>query len=102
LAAALTFLLVYDRQRRTRERQQEILRHFQTIADMNDRIRNSLQAIECSTYATNPAAVEPVRSAVDAIETVLSKVIADLPRPEPPSGKSKAQAADNGGSRDVR
>jgi hypothetical protein len=52
-----------------------MLRRFETIGQMNDRIRNALQAIECATYATNPQATEPVRNAVDVIEGVLQEVL---------------------------
>lgn len=81
LAAALTFTLVYERQKRIRERDERMQRHFQAIADMNDRIRNALQAIECSTYVSNPRATEPVRASVDAIEAVLRQALATFPRP---------------------
>jgi hypothetical protein len=61
-----------------RERQSEMRRRFETIAQMNDRIRNALQIIECATYATNPQATAPVRSAVDAIENVLQGVLVEV------------------------
>ena len=44
---------------------------------MNDRIRNSLQAIECVVYATNRHVTDPVRDAVDAIESVLHDVLVE-------------------------
>lgn len=53
---------------------------------MNDRIRNSLQAIECLTYAANPEATEPVRSAVNVIEGVLEEVLAEH-HPAPPESR---------------
>ena len=50
---------------------------------MNDRIRNSLQAIECVTYAADPQATESVRAAVDTIESVLQEVLAGADAPIP-------------------
>ncbi len=52
-----------------------MLRRFERIAEMNDRIRNALQVIECVTYASNPQATAPVRDAVDVIEGVLHEVL---------------------------
>lgn len=78
LAGILMFAFAYYRQSTIRERKVEMLRRFQTIAQMNDRIRNALQVIECATYATNPQATEPVRNAVDVIEGVLEEVLADV------------------------
>ena len=54
LAFALTFGFVYQWQLGQREKKIENLRRFERIKWMNDRIRNSLQAIECVVYATNP------------------------------------------------
>ena len=44
---------------------------------MNDRIRNSLQAIELVVYATNPHVTDPVKEAVDTIESVLQEVLVE-------------------------
>jgi hypothetical protein len=60
-----------------RQRKLEMLRRFETIKWMTDRIRNTLQAIECITYAASPEATEPVREAVDVIEDVLGEVLAE-------------------------
>jgi len=78
LAGVLMFAFAYYWQSTIRERKVEMLRRFQTIAQMNDRIRNALQVIECATYATNPQATAPVRNAVDKIESVLEEVLADV------------------------
>ena len=75
LAGGLTFIFSFRWQSAARERKLELLRRFETIARMNDRIRNALQAIECATYATNPQATAPVRDAVDVIEGVLQEVL---------------------------
>lgn len=77
LAAGLMFAIAAHIQFANRWRKVELLRRFETIKWMNDRIRNSLQAIECVSYAANPEATESVRSAVDAIEDVLYEVLAE-------------------------
>lgn len=77
LAAVLTFGFVYHWQLGQREKKFENLRRFERIKWMNDRIRNSLQAIECILYATNPHLTDPVKDAVDAIENVLQEVLVE-------------------------
>jgi hypothetical protein len=77
LAAALTFGFVYHWQLGQREKKIENLRRFERIKWMNDRIRNSLQAIECVVYATNPHVTDPVKDAVDTIESVLQEVLVE-------------------------
>jgi hypothetical protein len=77
LAAALTFGFVYQWQLGQREKKIENLRRFERIRWMNDRIRNSLQAIECVVYATNPHVTDPVKDAVDTIEGVLQEVLVE-------------------------
>jgi hypothetical protein len=74
LAGVLMFAFAYYWQSTIRERKIDMLRRFQTIARMNDRIRNALQVIECATYATNPQATTPVRNAVDKIKGVLEEI----------------------------
>lgn len=75
LGAVLTSILAFRLQSDIRERRLEMLHRFETIAAMNDRIRNALQVIECATYATNPLATAPVREAVDRIEAVLEEAL---------------------------
>jgi hypothetical protein len=55
-----------------------MLERLETIRWMNDRIRNSLQAIECLTYSGSgdPEATEHVKKAVDAIENILEDFLA--------------------------
>ena len=77
LASALTFGFVYWWQLGQRERKIENLRRFERIKWMNDRIRNSLQAIECVVYATSQHVTDPVRDAVDTIERVLQEVLVE-------------------------
>lgn len=91
LAGGLTFAVAVRWQFAIRWRKLEMLRRFESIKWMNDRIRNSLQAIECVTYAADPEATESVRSAVDAIEHVLQEVLADS-HPAPDAGGTKARA----------
>ena len=71
LASALTFGFVYQYQLGQRRKKIENLRRFERIKWMNDRIRNSLQAIECLVYGTNRHVTDPVRDAVETIENVL-------------------------------
>lgn len=91
LAAILTYVFSFRWLSLRRERKLEMLRRFATIARMNDRIRNALQAIELATYATNPDSVLPVKSAVDSIETVLEEVLQDV-RPQAEEAKRDARA----------
>jgi hypothetical protein len=78
VAALVTFFAMFRWQSGLRKRQMETFQRFATIASMNDRIRNSLQAIECITYASNPKATESVKKAVDVIDGVLREVVAEL------------------------
>jgi hypothetical protein len=82
IAFFLTFLFAYRWQLAARKRKIETIRRFETIRWMNDRIRNSLQAIECIVYATNPHVTDPVKDAVDTIEDVLQEVLSEA-HPEP-------------------
>lgn len=80
MAAVATFVFVYRWELAARERQAAAIKRFETIARMNDVIRNALQAIECITYASNPHATEPLREAVAEIDEVLREVV-DVSRP---------------------
>jgi hypothetical protein len=90
IAFILTFVFAYRWELAARKRRLETLRRFETIRWMNDRIRNSLQAIECLVYASNPHAVDPVKEAVDAIEDVLHEVLSNA-HPEASAGVSDLQ-----------
>lgn len=81
LAGLLAFLFALRGLAAARERKREMLRRLETIASMNDRIRNALQVIECATYATNPGATAPVRNAVDVIESVLKEFLEETHPP---------------------
>jgi hypothetical protein len=77
LASVLTFLLSSHWQNVRRRQRIEMLRRFETIAWMNDRIRNALQAVECVDYAANSQATDSVRNAVGIIDGVLSEVLSE-------------------------
>ena len=68
IAAALTFVFVFRWLQAEAQRRSEMLQRFETIARMNDRIRNALQVIECTTYASAPQATEHVKTAVEALK----------------------------------
>ena len=76
LAATLTFVVVLRWQISIRRHRMELIRHFETIEWMNDRIRNALQSIDLIAFAHSEAA-EQVRTAVDAISVILKQVRAD-------------------------
>jgi hypothetical protein len=77
LAGLVTWLFAFRWQIAIRDRKLDMLRRFETIKRMNDRVRNALQAIECVTYATNPQATDPVRNAIDGIESILQEVLVE-------------------------
>jgi hypothetical protein len=95
LAAVLTFAVALRWQSAIRDRRVEMLRRFETIKWMNDRIRNALQAIECITYAADPEATEAVRTAVDTIGDVLHEVLIDT-HPSPALMAKGARAETQG------
>jgi len=95
LAAVLTYAFTFHFLSLQRERKREMLRRFETIAHMNDRIRNALQAIELATYATNPDSVLPVKSAVESIEVVIEDVLQEA-RPPADGSKKRARSIANG------
>jgi branched-subunit amino acid ABC-type transport system permease component len=78
LAALLTFTVILNWQLGKRRKDQELLRRFQTISEMNDRIRNALQVIECTVYVSQPKATTPIRQAVDAIDAALRQACFDV------------------------
>lgn len=91
LSCLLTAIFVYRWQQAKRAEKLEVLKRIETIRWMNDRIRNSLQAIECLVFATNSHVTDPVRDAVDVIEGVLQEMLSDAPphpATEPPRPES--------------
>jgi hypothetical protein len=83
IATAVTFAFVLRWQYAVREKQREMVRRFEMILRMNDRIRNALQAIECLTYVAQPEATEAVRNSVNVIDGVLREVLAESGAPTP-------------------
>lgn len=77
IAAAATLVFMLRWQRAIREQHREMIRRFELISHMNDRIRNAVQAIECVTYVSYPQATETVRQEVDAIDKVLREVLSE-------------------------
>lgn len=77
LAGLLMFLLVFRTLHASRQRKKEMIERLEEIRWMNDRIRNSLQTIECITYAAAPQATDDVRNAVDVIEGILNGFLVD-------------------------
>ena len=75
IATVITFAFVLRWQYAVRRNQREMLRRFEMILRMNDRIRNSLQAIACVTYLSQPEATESVRQAAQEIDVVLRDVL---------------------------
>jgi hypothetical protein len=77
LTMVLTFIFVFRWQEAKRREKIAVLRRLETIRWMNDRIRNSLQAIECVVYANHQHVTDPVRDAVDSIEGVLEEMLSE-------------------------
>lgn len=75
LAGVLTIALSSHWQSVRRRQRIEMLRRFETIAWMNDRIRNALQTIQFVDYAANSQATDSVRNAVRIIDGVLLEVL---------------------------
>ncbi len=77
LAFVLTSIFVFRWQEAKRREKIAVLKRLETIRWMNDRIRNSLQAIECVVFANHQHVTDPVRDAVDAIENVLEEMLSE-------------------------
>jgi hypothetical protein len=93
IATALTFLFALRWQLAIRERQLEMVRRMEMILQMNDRIRNALQAIECLTYVAQPEATESVRQSVNVIDSVLREVLAESGQPHETAQPKAVDAA---------
>lgn len=76
MVSTLTIIVVMRWQLALRRRRTEMLRRFESIRWMNDRIRNALQTIELLAFANSQAA-DAVSTAVDAIEDVLREALAE-------------------------
>ena len=97
IAALMTLAFMLRWQYSIREQQRKMIRRFELISHMNDRIRNALQAIECVTYIAQPEATAIVRQEVNAIDKVLRDVLSeagaiclDLPQKEPMKASRKS------------
>ena len=77
LAGVLMFLLVFRTLHGARQKKREMIQRLEAIRWLNDRIRNSLQTIECVTFAAAPHATDDVRNAVDVIEGILNDFLVD-------------------------
>jgi hypothetical protein len=96
IAAVLTFAFVCKWLLYERARHAEMLKRFQVIAQMNDKIRNAVQLIACTDYVYHPDATDNVRKAVDVIDQELRGVvetIASESNARPQIEQSRAQHA---------
>lgn len=93
IATAVTFLFALRWQLAIRERQLEMVRRMEMILQMNDRIRNALQAIECLTYVAQAEATDSVRKSVDVIDSVLRQVLAESGHPHEANKSTAVRAA---------
>ena len=75
LACVTTFLLLLQWQEGIRQKELETQRRLEISAEMNDRIRNALQAIELVAYAKDKFATEKVHRAVDIIDAALTDAL---------------------------
>jgi hypothetical protein len=75
LAGFFLGALVFRSLWHVRQKRRQMLQLLHTIRRANDRIRNSLQSIECVTYAAAPETTEEVKNAVDAIECILKDLL---------------------------
>ncbi len=96
VAAGVTFGFVYRWLCAVRDRQAEMLRRFETIARMNDVIRNALQIIDYTTFATDPTTTQHVREAVNVIDSALKGVVAATALEGQGPKKPPASAAEAG------
>jgi hypothetical protein len=97
IAAMITLAFMLRWQYSIREQQRNMIRRFELISHMNDRIRNALQAIECVTYVAQPEATAVVRQEVNAIDKVLRDVLSeagvfslDTPQKDPMKASRKS------------
>jgi hypothetical protein len=75
LAGLFLGALVFRSRRHAREKRRRMVEHLHAIRWTNDRIRNSLQAIECVTFAAAPQIAEDVKNSVDSIEHILNDLL---------------------------
>jgi ABC-type bacteriocin/lantibiotic exporter with double-glycine peptidase domain len=85
VVAALAGLLLFKVLADARRRHREMLRHMETIAEMNHHIRNALQVIAYHTvsHPSSGQAVDQVGEAVERIEWALREVLPERRLAEP-------------------
>jgi hypothetical protein len=93
IAAFITLAFMLRWQFAIREQQRQMIHRFELISEMNDRIRNAVQAIECVAYISNPEATATVKEEVEAIDQVLRGVLSDPSIVSRPSTEDKQRSA---------
>lgn len=93
IAAALTFVFVFGWLRAEARQRAQMINRFETIEEMNDRIRNALQVIECTTFGTNPGTAAHVREAVERIDNALRGMVAEATESTTPVAAKRASSA---------
>jgi hypothetical protein len=79
LASLLCTALVFQLWHHMKLRQDRLLKRFEVIAEMNHHIRNALQEIQYSAYATqNPDLVVHIRHASDRINWALHEILPQI------------------------
>ncbi len=81
IAALITFAFVFRGQHLAYVRQQEMIRRFEVISTMNDKIRNALQIIVCMSFVHDPKLTQQVQQALDAIDQELRGVLKEVSSP---------------------
>lgn len=92
LAAVLTFMVILQWQVARKHKEKELMQRFRTISQMNDRIRNALQVIECTVYVSQPQATAPIRQAVEVIDEALREAYAQATAFSAPLNEARARA----------
>lgn len=100
VAGLITFAFIYQWRLYVRQRELDRLRHAEALRHAQDLVRNSLQMIECVTYATDPESADPVRDAVDVIERTLEQALSGISSYIPPQVIEDAQSRGAAGRRD--
>jgi len=84
VAGMLMMLLIQRQLSEQRKEQQESLRRFELIAEVNHHIRNALQAISYQRYgASDEAASQRLKEAVERIQWVLEEILPGMQGHQP-------------------
>ena len=81
ITTVITFAFVFRWQYLARLRRQEMMRRFEAISGMSDRIRNALQIIACISFVREPELTQEVRQALDVIDKELRGVLREVGSP---------------------